>query len=346
LRGKRFCRDTSMISPMAKAPVRFISAGDLEKYSYCPLSWWQSSEHEGEGEELVKGIRAHERLGKSLWKIDASETAASQSERLVFWWAVVATIIAIIGLEVLPFKRATEMSEVLGVVALIWILAASYFLFKATKSKIQSSTVNYERIIIVFAIIAIIIAGNAVAFSVTNVKLAVALEAVAIAWLIGASFFMYKTLRSTTIVDSLRKEYRVKGKIEYIDMAGAKAFRSEKYGLIGRPDYVIKLEDKIIPVEEKKGRTPQGPLFSHILQIAAYCLLIEEETGKTPPYGLLKYPEHEHEIEYNEDLKKVLLQKLDEMREAMRSGKAHRNHNRPGKCANCSRKDSCPEKLV
>ncbi len=335
-----------MISPMAKAPVKFISAGDLEKYSYCPLSWWQSSEHEGEGDELVKGIKEHELLGKSLWKIEATETSARQSEKLVFWWAVVATIVAIIGLEVLPFKEATEISEVLGAVALIWILAASYFLYKATRTNLHSTVVNYERIITVFAIVAVIVAANAVAFSIADLRLAASLEAVAIAWLMGASFFMYKTLRSTNIIDSLRKEFRVKGKIEYVDMAGAKAFKSEKYGLIGRPDYVIKLEDKLIPVEEKKGRTPQGPLFSHILQIAAYCLLIEEEIGKAPPYGLLKYPQHEHEIEYNEDLKKVLLQKLEEMRETIRSGKAHRNHNRPGKCANCSRKDSCPEKLA
>lgn len=331
---------------MAKSPVRLISAGDLEKYSYCPLSWWLSSEPESENEPLAQGIKEHEILGKSLWKIDSAEKSASQSEKLVFWWAIVATLAAVIGLEVLPFKQASEISEVLGVVALIWILAASYFLYKATRSSMESATVNYERIILIFAIIAVLIAVNAVAFSIADTKLAVSLEAVAVVWLVGASYFMYVGLRSTSIVDSLRKEFRVKGKIEYIDMGKAKAFKSERYGLIGRPDYIIKIDDRVIPVEEKKGRTPKGPLFSHILQIAAYCLLIEEETGKAPPYGLLKYPEHEHEIEYNEDLKKVLLEKLDEMRAIMRTGEAHRNHNRPGKCVHCSRKDLCPEKLA
>jgi len=330
---------------MAKAPERFISAGDLEKFSYCPLSWKLSSEFDPESENIAQGIKEHDKLGKSLWKIEATEKTARQSEKLVFWWAVIATMVAILGLEVLPFEHATTISEVMGVVALIWILAASYFLYKAARSSMHSIVVNYEKIILIFAIIAVLVAVSAVAFSITDTKLAVSLEAVAIVWLMGASYFMYKTLRSTTIIDSLRKEFRVKGKIEYIDMGKAKAFKSEKYGLIGRPDYVIKIDDKVIPVEEKKGRTPKGPLFSHILQIAAYCLLIEEETGKAPPYGLLKYPEHEHEIEYNEDLKKVLLEKLEEIREAMRTGEAHRNHNRPGKCVNCSRKDACPEKL-
>lgn len=331
---------------MARRSAKYISAGDVEKYSYCPLSWWLSAEFEGEGEGLARGVKGHEQLGKSLWKIEASEKAARDAERLVFWWAVVATIVAIVGIELLPFDNATPISEMLGVVALIWILAASYFLFKATRSTIQSVIVNYEKIILAFALIATVVAVNAVAFLYTDLRLAMALEAIAIMWLMGASFFLYRTLNSTTIVDSLRKEFRVNGKIEYIDMDESKVFKSDKYGLSGRPDYIIKIDDKVIPVEEKLGRTPRGPLFSHILQIAAYCLLIEETSGTRPPYGLLKYPEHEHEIEYNDDLKKVLLEKLAEMRKSLETGNVHRNHDRPGKCRSCSRREICPERLA
>jgi len=331
---------------MAKTSVRFISAGDLEKFSYCPLSWWLSTEFEAESEKLTHGVKEHERLGKSLWKVDAGEKVARESETIVFWWAVAATLMAIVGLEVLPFENAGTMSQVLGVVALIWILAATYFLFKATKSTLHSTVVNYEKIILIFAIVAVVVAANSVAFLLTDVKLAETLEAAAIMWLVGASYFLYRSLRSSEIVESIRKEFRIKGKIEYIDMDKAKAFKSEKYGLMGRPDYVIKLDDNLIPVEEKKGRTPMGPLFSHILQVAAYCLLIEDASGKAPPYGLLKYPEHQHEIEYNNDLKKVLLEKLADMRKIVETGGAHRNHNRPGKCRYCSRRDVCPEKLA
>jgi len=337
---------TIIISRMARDSVKPISAGDLEKFSYCPLSWWLSLKSEEDSEALAKGTEQHQKLGKSLWRIDSGERSAKDYERLVFWWAIVATVVAIVGLEVL-YKRATEIGEVLGVVALIWILAASYFLFKATKARLRGTVADYERIILVFAIVAVIVAVSSVGFSITaDIRVAVAIEAVAVMWLMGASYFLYRTLRATEIVNSLRREFRIKGKIEYIDMTGSKSFKSEKYGLIGRPDYVIKMEDKQIPVEEKKGRTPKGPLFSHILQIAAYCLLIEESTGKTPPYGLLKYPEQQHEIEYNEDLKKVLLGKLREMRKIMDTGEAHRNHNRPGKCKSCSRNDSCPEKII
>ena len=337
---------TRIISSMAEGPVKYISAGDLEKYAYCPLSFLLSLQFDKHREDLDHGIEEHEKLGKTLWEIDAGEKTAREAERLVFWWAVAATLFAIVGLEVLPLDNAITISQILGVVALIWILAATFFLYKAARSNIDSMVMNYERLILVFAIVAVVVGISALAFLVTDLRLAEALEAVAIVWLIGASYFLYRSLRSTEIVDALRKEFRVKGKIEYIDMERSKVFKSEKYGLSGRPDYIIKLRNQIIPVEEKKGRTPRGPLFSHILQIAAYCLLIEETTGEAPSHGLLKYPEHEHDIEYDDDLKGVLLQKLQEMRVVMEKGDAHRNHNRPGKCLNCSRREVCPERLA
>jgi CRISPR-associated exonuclease Cas4 len=61
--------------------------------------------------------------------------------------------------------------------------------------------------------------------------------------------------------------------------------------------------------------------------------------------GILKYGDVEHEIEFDDELEKLLLGKLVEMRSLMKSGDVHRNHNREGKCAGCSRRDICPERL-
>ena len=72
------------------------------------------------------------------------------------------------------------------------------------------------------------------------------------------------------------------GKIEYIDIEKHKPemLVSETHRLRGRPDYILFKEGEYIPVEVKTGRTPQGPLFSHILQLATYCILLEETYGK------------------------------------------------------------------
>ena len=331
---------------MARAQTPYISASDIEKYSYCPLSWWLSAEYDGDTEKIAQGVKGHEKLGRLLWDIDAKEKTAREAEKLVFWWAIAATLMAVIGFEIMPWENAVTVSQILGVISLIWVLASLFFLYKTTRSKMHGKSVEYEKLMLVFAMVAVVVAGSAVAFLFADIRLAEALEAAALVWLIGATFFLYRSLRSTEIVENLRKEFKVTGKIEYIDFDSSKAFKSEKYGISGRPDYVIKIQDDLIPVEAKTGRTPQGPLFSHILQVAAYCLLIEEADKKAPPYGLLKYPEQEHQIEYNEDLKRLLLEKVAEMRLAIKVADVHRNHNRPGKCVNCSRREVCPERLA
>ena len=51
------------------------------------------------------------------------------------------------------------------------------------------------------------------------------------------------------------------------------------------------------------------------------------------------------EIEYDDDLKGLVLEKIENIRGLEKSGDVHRNHKRVGKCINCSRRDVCPEKL-
>ena len=75
----------------------------------------------------------------------------------------------------------------------------------------------------------------------------------------------------------------MRGRVDYIGEGNAQGrlLRSETYRLTGRPDYIVEINGELVPVEVKSGRMPRGPLFSHILQTAAYCLLLEEEEGRT-----------------------------------------------------------------
>ena len=66
---------------------------------------------------------------------------------------------------------------------------------------------------------------------------------------------------------------------------GMPTLRSDRLGLIGRPDHLLWSGRALIPVEQKpNARHPQP---SHILQVAAQCLLVQEVYGIRPPYGLL-----------------------------------------------------------
>src|SRR5688572_13440327 len=51
---------------------------------------------------------------------------------------------------------------------------------------------------------------------------------------------------------------------------------SKTINLVGKPDYLIKEDGMIIPVEIKTGKTPKTPYLNHTMQLMAYCLLVEE----------------------------------------------------------------------
>lgn len=87
-----------------------------------------------------------------------------------------------------------------------------------------------------------------------------------------------------------RRESRL-GPIVAADAGAPMTLRSARYRLSGRPDLVRRLPDgRLVPIEIKsRAPPPAGPLPSHRVQVAAYCLLIEEATGRSPPFGIVRY---------------------------------------------------------
>jgi CRISPR-associated exonuclease Cas4 len=327
-----------------------FSAGDLEKYGYCPLTWWLSrGEVDEVGEAIVEGIAKHEAVGDEVLSIDRHEKTGKESETTVLYFAVAATIVAVLGIS---FVSATTFAVtlILDVVSLIWLLAAVFFLYRADRLATAAERFVWERVVLVFSMVASVLAILSVTtFLLQDEWLGRLAEAVALMWLVGATFFLRRGLTHEMLAKLAREKYgATRGSVTYVDHPEAKPdlLVSEAYGLRGRPDFVIAEGDHLIPVEVKTGRTPRGPLFSHILQLAAYCLLIEETSGKAPPHGVIRYESASHEIEYNADLKKLVIGKLEEMRKALAKGEAHRNHQRPGKCIHCSRREGCPERLA
>ena len=65
------------------------------------------------------------------------------------------------------------------------------------------------------------------------------------------------------------------------------------HGLVGQPDELRRSPDgRVVPVEVKSSRGPppgRPPFFSHILQLYAYCQIVEDQQGVAPPHGVLIY---------------------------------------------------------
>lgn len=324
----------------------FISASDLERYGYCPLSWWLGRQARSITPETEEGDRAHREKADEYRRIRHMEQSAWEWERMVFLFSVIATVLAITGLSLMRAVGGNGGSWVISLLSVIWFFAVIAMLYLSAQRGQAMITVRRTQILAITGLFAMAVAMNLGTLMSVDQMVSMILEALALVWLIGASLALYLSLAAAQKADEWKEEEGLDGEVHYVGTDSSPLYCSERYGLTGRPDFVLEIDGDLIPGELKTGRTPRGPLFSHILQVAAYCLLIAESSGKRPPYGLLRYGREEHEIEFDPELERLLLDKLEEMRGILRSGTVHRNHNRPGKCATCSRRASCPERLV
>jgi CRISPR-associated exonuclease Cas4 len=141
------------------------------------------------------------------------------------------------------------------------------------------------------------------------------------------------------------------GRVIYSDTRGwqslEKPLFSQTYRLAGKPDYLVQQGRVIIPVEVKSSATPaDGPRRSHVLQLAAYCLLVEETYRQRPKYGIVKYADRMFAIDYTESLRAALLDVMAAMRADVVHAAAHRSHDEAARCLHCGYRHACDERLA
>ena len=323
-----------------------ISASDLERYGYCPLSWWLGRQARSSTPETEEGEKAHREKADEYHRIRHMEQTAWEWERMVFLFSIIATVLAITGLSLMRAVGGRDGGWVISLLSIIWFITVIAMLYLSAQRGEAMIRVRRTQVLAIAGLFVMAVAMNLGTLMSADPMVSMILEALALVWLIGASLALYLSLAAAQKADEWKGEEGLSGEMLYVGTDSSPLYFSERYGLSGRPDFVLEVDGDLIPGELKTGRRPKGPLFSHILQVAAYCLLIAESSGRRPPYGLLRYGREEHEIEFDPELESMLIAKLEEMRGILRSGEVHRNHNRPGKCANCSRRESCPERLV
>lgn len=141
------------------------------------------------------------------------------------------------------------------------------------------------------------------------------------------------------------------GRVIYSDTHGwqsiEKPLFSRTHRLAGKPDYLVQQGREIIPVEVKSARAPDdGPRRSHVLQLAAYCLLVEETYRQRPKYGIVKYADQMFAVDYTEALHAALLEVMSALRADLAAGSAQRSHDEAGRCVSCGYRHACDERLA
>jgi CRISPR-associated exonuclease Cas4 len=140
------------------------------------------------------------------------------------------------------------------------------------------------------------------------------------------------------------------GDVIYEDASGLgqELLHSERLNICGKPDYLLKdRSGNLIPVEVKSGYAPDGdePYDSHLMQLAAYFLLVEDDLDCVPPYGFVRYRDRTLQVDNTDELRERLFDLIDQMRALLMQGRAHRSHNQPMRCARCSMVQFCDEIL-
>ncbi|MCS6844806.1 MAG: CRISPR-associated protein Cas4 [Caldilineales bacterium] len=145
-----------------------------------------------------------------------------------------------------------------------------------------------------------------------------------------------------------------RGRLVYADAdrwaAVARPLISTRHGLVGKPDYLVETDAGVVPVEVKRSHAPipaegaEGQVqahLSHVMQLAAYCLLVEDTYGRPPPHGLIHYADATVQIPYTPALRQALLDLLAEMRQAQGEAEVRRSHQDPARCRGCGVRHAC-----
>lgn len=159
-------------------------------------------------------------------------------------------------------------------------------------------------------------------------------------------FLIALLLYLSLVFSRSKKKYAFpQGETVYGDLkAEGRILRSRTHGLSGKPDKVVQNKNLIIPYEYKSTNASR-PREGHMLQMAAYFLILEENyPDNEVKYGVLKYKNYAFRIENSDSLKRELFMVMKQIRSG--TGMPERNHNNRGRCAFCSFRETCLKKLI
>ena len=135
------------------------------------------------------------------------------------------------------------------------------------------------------------------------------------------------------------------GELVYEDADGlGEPLVSSAYPLMGKPDYVVKTPgDRPIPIELKPNvHDATAPYSNHMIQLAAYCLILEDYFEQAPTHGILRYADREFTVEYTPALRKKVIRLLTEMARCSEKQPPPLTKQRASKCRSCVFQPMCP----
>lgn len=126
----------------------------------------------------------------------------------------------------------------------------------------------------------------------------------------------------------------------------SRVLRSARHGIAGKPDYLVEEHGRIAPVELKPSRESNSPWLRDVVQLAAYCLLLEETEPRFAGYGYLRYANRTFRIDFTDRVRGELLRTIANMRADLTAADLPPNHHDPRRCARCMLVRVCGRAVV
>ncbi len=121
----------------------------------------------------------------------------------------------------------------------------------------------------------------------------------------------------------------------------SRVLRSARFGIAGKPDYLVVENGRIAPVELKPTRESDRPWLRDVVQLAAYCLLVAETHEQFAGYGYLRYAHRTFRIDFTDTMRAELLRTVESLRSDLSAEDAEPNHSDPRRCARCALRAPC-----
>ena len=120
----------------------------------------------------------------------------------------------------------------------------------------------------------------------------------------------------------------------------APTLRSERLGLVGRCDHLLRVGNAYLPVEQKpSARRLQQ---SHILQVGALCLFVQDVYGIRLPYGVVVLADRSQErVTFSDELERGVVRTMAEMRRILATADAPGPRWAAAKCRACGYHPVC-----
>ena len=360
-----------------------VSASDLERYTYCPMSWYLAAQGvSGQSQAIEKGLEQHQAIHESMMSLKGHQFEAKRNLLIWQWWYAVIVVLLIdtlaiqyiddINLNVMEFAKLLAAGAlsflVVGIVALLVPWRKAIGLKQPFRPDLNGEVETIAPVLeprgfmggwfqgglleaFMFAsAILLAVHSSALLFAENRQQASYVLALTTLSWTLLASILLRKALKNNDEAKriAIENDLKVTDEVSYSDDdENAQLLVDETTGLRGRPDQIVIIDSEFIPVEQKTGKVPKKPHDSHRLQALAYARLVEVTTGRTPPYALLRYGnENLHQLPWDDAAKEELNDQIATIQHAMAAGGATRNHDRPGKCKHCSRRHACDERLA